>query len=196
MSRLFHLFLVEHAKRRHDQNANIQCRRPVFDVIQVIRNPLFNGGVAPQTVYLRPAGNSRAYLMLDHVAGNLFFELLHKEGQLRPRADQAHVALEHIEKLRQLVHGAFADQLVFRIKAVLASKCNKYILLNAPEKSLDLICSLLPGMKSPTIIPLREKGWVSVHSVVNENAFWEVIGRLKDAGAACILIVPIEKMIL
>ena len=91
---------------------------------------------------------------------------------------------------------ALLDQLVFRIKAVLASKCNKYILLNAPEKLLDLICSLLPGMKSPTIIPLREKGWVSVHSVVNENAFWEVIGRLKDAGAEGILIVPIEKMIL
>lgn len=88
------------------------------------------------------------------------------------------------------------DQLIFRIKAVLASKCNKYILLNAPEKALDKICSLLPGMKSPTIIPLRETGWVSVHSVVNENAFWEVIGGLKDAGAEGILIVPIEKMIL
>lgn len=91
---------------------------------------------------------------------------------------------------------ALLDQLVFRIKAVLASKCNKYILLNAPEKSLDKICSLLPGMKSPTIIPLREKGWVSVHSVVNENAFWDVIGGLKEAGAEGILIIPIEKMIL
>lgn len=91
---------------------------------------------------------------------------------------------------------AILEQLVFRIKAVLASKCNKYILLNAPEKSLDKICSLLPGMKSPTIIPLREKGWVSVHSVVNENAFWDVIGGLKEAGAEGILIVPIEKMIL
>lgn len=91
---------------------------------------------------------------------------------------------------------ALLDQLVFRIKAVLASKCNKYILLNAPEKSLDKICSLLPGMKSPTIIPLREKGWVSVHSVVNENAFWDVIGGLREAGAEGILIVPIEKMIL
>lgn len=88
------------------------------------------------------------------------------------------------------------DQLIFRIKSVLASKNNKYILLNTPEKALDKICSLLPGMKSPTIIPLREKGWVSVHSVVNENEFWEVIGRLKEAGAQGILIVPIEKMIL
>lgn len=87
-------------------------------------------------------------------------------------------------------------QLVFRIKAVLASKYNKYILLNAPEKALTDICNLLPGMKSPTIMPLREKGWVSVHSVVNENEFWEVIGKLKEAGAEGILIIPIEKMIL
>ena len=88
------------------------------------------------------------------------------------------------------------DQLVFRIKAVLASKYNKYILLNAPEKALDTICDLLLGMKSPTVLPLCEKGWVSVHSVVNENDFWEVIGKLKNAGAEGILIVPIEKMIL
>lgn len=91
---------------------------------------------------------------------------------------------------------ALMDQLVFRIKAVLEARSNKYILLNAPERSLDVICSLLPGMKSPTIIPLREKGWVSMHSVVNENKFWEVIGKLKEAGAEGILISPIEKMIL
>lgn len=91
---------------------------------------------------------------------------------------------------------ALLDQLVFRIKAVLEARSNKYILLNAPERSLDVICSLLPGMKSPTIIPLREKGWVSMHSVVNENKFWEVIGKLKEAGAEGILISPIEKMIL
>ncbi len=91
---------------------------------------------------------------------------------------------------------ALLDQLIFRIKAVLASKYNKYILLNAPEAALEEICSLLPGMKSPTIMPLREKGWVSLHSVVNENEFWEVIGKLKNAGAEGILIVPIEKMVL
>ena len=61
---------------------------------------------------------------------------------------------------------------------------------------MDRICRLLPGMKSPTIMPLRENEWVSVHSVVNENEFWEVIGKLKEAGAEGILIVPIEKMIL
>ena len=88
------------------------------------------------------------------------------------------------------------DQLVFRIKAVLASKNSKYILLNTPEKVLDEVCALLPGMKSPTIMPLRQKGWVSVHSVVQENEFWEVIGKLKAVGAEGILIIPIEKMIL
>lgn len=87
------------------------------------------------------------------------------------------------------------DQLIFRIKSVLASKNNKYILLNARVDALDEICRLLPGMKSPTIMPLREEGWVSVHSVVNENAFWDVIGKLKNAGAEGILIVPIEKMV-
>lgn len=91
---------------------------------------------------------------------------------------------------------ALLDQLVFRIKAVLTARNCKYILLNAPEASLEKICSLLPGMKSPTIIPLREKGWVSIHSVVSEEKFWEVIGKLKEAGAEGILIAPIEKMIL
>lgn len=87
------------------------------------------------------------------------------------------------------------EQLVFRIQAVLAAKNSKYILLNAPEAALDEICALLPGMRSPTMMPLREKGWFSLHSVVNENAFWEVIGQLKKAGAEGILVVPIEKMI-
>ena len=91
---------------------------------------------------------------------------------------------------------AILDQLIFRINSVLISKSNKYILLNAPEKALDEICSLLPGMRSPTIIPLQRKGWVSVHAVVNENKFWEVIDNLRNAGAEGILIIPIEKMIL
>ena len=88
------------------------------------------------------------------------------------------------------------SDLVFRINAVLASKNNKYILLNAPKASLNEICKLLPGMKSPTILPLNEPDWVSVHSVVKENDFWDVIDKLKDAGAQGILIIPIEKMII
>ena len=76
------------------------------------------------------------------------------------------------------------------------AKNNKYVLLNAPNDKLDTICSLLPGMKSPTILPLAEPGWSSVHSVINESDFWNVIEQLKANGAQGILIIPIEKMII
>lgn len=87
-------------------------------------------------------------------------------------------------------------QLLFRIRAVKKAKNNKYILLNAPNNSLDKIISLLPGMKSPTVLPLAESGWSSVHSVLNEDEFWEKIEALKNAGAQGILVIPIEKMII
>ena len=87
------------------------------------------------------------------------------------------------------------DQLLFRIRAVKKAKNNKYVLLNAPNDCLDKIVSLLPGMKSPTVLPLAESGWSSVHSVLNEDEFWEKIEALKKAGAQGILVVPIEKMI-
>ncbi len=88
------------------------------------------------------------------------------------------------------------DQLLFRIQAVQNAKNNKYILLNAPNSSLPAIEKLLPGMRSPTVLPLAEEGWSSVHSVITENEFWEKIESLKAAGAQGILVVPIEKMIL
>lgn len=88
------------------------------------------------------------------------------------------------------------DKLLFRIKAVKKSKNNKYILLNAPNEHLDEIISLLPGMKSPTVLPLAESGWSSVHSVLKENDFWDIIEKLKAAGAQGILVIPIEKMII
>lgn len=88
------------------------------------------------------------------------------------------------------------DNLLLRINAVKTAKNNKYIILNAPNHQLKNICSVLPGMKSPTIVPLAESGWSSVQSVVNENDFWQVIQKLKSFDAEGILIVPIEKMIL
>lgn len=84
---------------------------------------------------------------------------------------------------------------LFRIDSVLEAVNKKYILLNAPNKAIDKIISLLPGMKSPTILPLAEEGWSSLHSVINEDDFWGVIENLKEAGAQGILVVPIEKMI-
>jgi ATP phosphoribosyltransferase len=88
------------------------------------------------------------------------------------------------------------SNLLFRIRAVRKAKNNKYILLNAPNDRLKAICEILPGMKSPTILPLAEENWSSVHSVVEENKFWEIIEKLKTEGAQGILVVPIEKMIL
>lgn len=88
------------------------------------------------------------------------------------------------------------NKLLFRIDSLRAAKNNKYILLNAPNNKLKEICALLPGMKSPTILPLADAGWSSVHSVVNENMFWDIIEKLKAKGAQGILVVPIEKMIL
>lgn len=87
------------------------------------------------------------------------------------------------------------QKLLFRIRAVKSAGENKYILLNAPESAIKTICNLLPGVKSPTIIPLAEKGWVSIHSVIREDDFWERIDLLKEAGAEGILVIPIEKMI-
>ncbi|MBD0377416.1 MAG: ATP phosphoribosyltransferase [Flavisolibacter sp.] len=87
------------------------------------------------------------------------------------------------------------NRLLFRISAVRTAKNNKYILLNAPNDVLPQIFKLLPGMKSPTVLPLAEEGWSSVHSVVREDEFWEKIEQLRDAGAQGILVIPIEKMI-
>ncbi|MGJ8732495.1 ATP phosphoribosyltransferase [Cellulophaga fucicola] len=88
------------------------------------------------------------------------------------------------------------SQLEFRIESVLRARQSKYVLLNAPNEKLDTIISLLPGMRSPTVLPLAEEGWSSVHTVINKDKFWEVIQELKKEGAEGILVCPIEKMVL
>ncbi len=93
-------------------------------------------------------------------------------------------------------NGAILNKLLLRIDAVKAARNNKYIMLNAPNEQLKSIANVLPGMKSPTIVPLAESGWSSVQSVVNESDFWDIIEKLKSFGAEGILVVPIEKMIL
>jgi len=90
---------------------------------------------------------------------------------------------------------AILNKLLFRIQSVREGKQNKYILLNAPNSAIENICSLLPGMKSPTILPLVNKDWSSLHSVIREDDYWEIIEQLKNLGAEGILIIPIEKMI-
>lgn len=91
---------------------------------------------------------------------------------------------------------AILNKLLFRVKSVMEARNKKYVLLNAPNEKIEQITSILPGMKSPSIIPLAQSGWSSLHSVIDEGQFWEIIDQLKQAGAQGILIVPIEKMIL
>ena len=88
------------------------------------------------------------------------------------------------------------DELLFRIKAVRSAEDKKYVLMNAPKDKLNEIISVLPGIKSPTIMPLADENWCSIHTVLEEKRFWEIIGQLKEKGAQGILVIPIEKMIL
>ncbi|WP_291962775.1 ATP phosphoribosyltransferase [Maribacter sp.] len=88
------------------------------------------------------------------------------------------------------------EKLQFRIQSVLRARASKYVLLNAPNDKLEGILKLLPGMRSPTVLPLADAGWSSVHTVINKDTFWEVIDELKKAGAEGILVCPIEKMVL
>ncbi|MFA6651636.1 MAG: ATP phosphoribosyltransferase [Bacteroidales bacterium] len=88
------------------------------------------------------------------------------------------------------------EKLVFRIKSVLRAKKSKYILMNVPNDKIDAVSSILPVLKSPTVLPLKEEGWSSLHSVIDEDKFWEVIDQLKAAGAEGILIIQIDKMVL
>lgn len=88
------------------------------------------------------------------------------------------------------------NELLFRIEAVKAAEDKKYVLMNIPTEKLDEIIVVLPGMKSPTVMPLAQEGWSSVHTVLDQKCFWEIIGKLKALGAEGILVLPIEKMIL
>ena len=90
---------------------------------------------------------------------------------------------------------ALLERLLFRIRAVQKAQNNKYILLNVPDSAIEKVCEVIPGMRSPTVMPLRDKGWSSLHSVVNEDEFWSKIDELKNLGAEGILVIPIEKMI-
>lgn len=124
-------------------------------------------------------------------SGSTLFTNGLKEVEVVLKSEAVLVSGKKLNKDQQLI----LNKLLFRLNAVRKAKNNKYILLNAPNKKLDAICKILPGMKSPTILPLVDKGWSSVHSVVEENQFWEIIEKLKAEGAQGILVVPIEKMI-
>lgn len=114
-----------------------------------------------------------------------------KEVEVLLKSQAVVIANRNLDEEKRKILG----KLLFRIRAVRNARENKYILLNAPRESLHEICRILPGIKSPTILPLEEKGWCSIHSVVKEDEFWERIDQLRNAGAQGILVIPIEKMI-
>lgn len=115
-----------------------------------------------------------------------------KEVEVVMNSEAVIIGSANLEPAKQQI----LDKLLFRIEAVQKAKNNKYILMNCPNEAIEKITSIIPGMKSPTIIPLGKPGWSSLHSVVDENDFWEKIDQLKSFGAQGILVIPIEKMIL
>jgi len=136
-------------------------------------------------------GLSDVIVDLVSSGGTLFMNGL-KEAEIILESQAVLVARKNLDEEKI----AILDKLLFRIRAVKKAKKSKYVLMNAPNDQLDNIISLLPGMRSPTILPLAKEGWSSVHSVLSEDKFWEIIEKLKAAGAEGILVVPIEKMIL
>ena len=136
-------------------------------------------------------GLAEAIVDIVSTGGTLFKNnLVEKEIILKSEAVLA--VSPTIEEAQKVV----LDKIKFRIEAVLKGQSSKYVLLNAPNDSLEAIINLLPGMKSPTVLPLAESGWSSVHSVIDRYQFWDIIDDLKALGAQGILICPIEKMVL
>lgn len=125
-------------------------------------------------------------------SGSTLFSNGLKETEVILNSEAALISNKNLTEEKKLL----LKKLLFRIQAVKKAKKSKYILLNAPDDKLDIICNLIPGMKSPTILPLGIPGWSSLHSVVQEDDFWNIIESLKDNGAEGILVTPIEKLVL
>lgn len=114
-----------------------------------------------------------------------------KEVEVVMKSEALLIGNKHLsEEKREILR-----ELLFRMDAVRTAEDKKYVLMNAPKEKLDEIVAVLPGMKSPTVMPLAQEGWCSVHTVLDEKCFWEIIGKLKALGAEGILVLPIEKMI-
>ena len=125
-------------------------------------------------------------------SGNTLFKNNLKEFQSILKSEAILVSSPELSEDKQVL----LKKIQFRIQSVLRARKSKYILMNVPNDKIEVISSILPVLKSPTVMPLAEEGWSSVHSVINEDKFWDIIDELKEAGAEGILVVPIEKMIL
>jgi ATP phosphoribosyltransferase len=125
-------------------------------------------------------------------SGSTLFKNNLKEVEVMLKSEAVLAVSPTISEERKVV----LNKLQFRIQSVLKARQSKYVLLNAPNDKLKNILAILPGMRSPTVLPLADEGWSSVHTVINKDTFWEVIDELKLAGAEGILVCPIEKMVL
>jgi len=125
-------------------------------------------------------------------SGSTLFKNGLKETQVILKSEAVLVKSEMLSDSKQ----ELLDRLLFRIQSVLRAKNTKYILMNVPDDKIKEVTNILPVLKSPTVLPLAEKGWSSLHSVIDENKFWEIIDELKSVGAEDILIIPIDKMVL
>ena len=123
-------------------------------------------------------------------SGGTLFKNGLKEVETLFRSEAVLVKTSNLQQEQQMI----LDQLVFRMNAVLRAKNFKYILLNVPNDKIEEVSGILPVLKSPTVLPLAQPGWSSLHSVIDETKFWSLIDKLKEAGAEDILIIPIEKM--
>lgn len=124
-------------------------------------------------------------------SGSTLFSNNLKEVEVVMKSEAVLIAHPNLQPEKQHI----LEELIFRIRSVQKAKKHKYILLNAPNDKIQEIIELIPGMKSPSIVPLAKEGWSSLHSVVPEKDFWQIIGKLKEKGAQGILVIPIEKMI-
>ncbi len=124
--------------------------------------------------------------------GSTLFSNGLKEVEVLMKSEAVLVANKNLTTEKQ----AILNRLLFRIESVQRAKNNKYVVLNAPNDAVDEISAVLPGMKSPTVVPLQREGWSAIHSVIGEDTFWEIIEQLKAKGAQGILVMPIEKMVL
>lgn len=115
-----------------------------------------------------------------------------KEVEVLMKSEAVFIQHPSLSKEKQQI----LEELLFRIEAVQLAEDKKYVLMNVPSENIKQITEVLPGMKSPTILPLAKEGWSSLHAVISEKEFWDIIGKLKNLGAEGILVVPIEKMIL
>lgn len=115
-----------------------------------------------------------------------------KEVEVVMRSEALLIGHKHMSEDKKAV----LEELIFRMNAVKTAEDKKYVLMNVPKSKLEEIVAVLPGIKSPTVMPLAQEDWCSVHTVLNEKCFWEIIGKLKSLGAEGILVLPIEKMML